>query len=113
MVSGIWSAPSDMIRFNVITGSQKTGISWWGVPAEVLPDNRRYNPAGEYTDNNGVTRYYEDETDVYTQNHYHLFHTHLFPGRVSLNTGLHLTRDWAIMRNRRATGIRKSTAFQP
>lgn len=91
MVSGIWSAPSDMIRFNVITGSQKTGISWWGVPAEVLPDNRRYNPAGEYTDNNGVTRYYEDETDVYTQNHYHLFHTHLFPGRVSLNTGLHLT----------------------
>ncbi|MEZ5021183.1 MAG: hypothetical protein R2756_13900 [Bacteroidales bacterium] len=32
MVSGIWSAPSDMIRFNVITGSQKTGISWWGVP---------------------------------------------------------------------------------
>ena len=91
MVSGIWSAPSDMIRFNVITGSQKTGISWWGVPSEILPDNRRYNPAGEYTDNNGVTRYYEDETDVYAQNHYHLFHTHLFPGRVSLNTGLHLT----------------------
>ena len=91
MVSGIWSAPSDMIRFNVITGSQKTGISWWGVPAEILPDNRRYNPAGEYTDNDGVTRYYEDETDVYAQNHYHIFHTHLFPGRVSLNTGLHLT----------------------
>ncbi len=91
MVSGLWSAPSDMIRFNVITGSEKTGISWWGVPAEVLPVNRRYNPAGEYTDANGDIRYYEDETDVYTQNHYHLFHTHLFPGRVSLNTGLHLT----------------------
>jgi iron complex outermembrane receptor protein len=91
MVSGLWSAPSDMIRFNVITGSQKTGISWWGVPAEILPENRRYNPAGEYVDADGITRYYEDETDVYTQNHYHLFHTHLFPGRVSLNTGLHLT----------------------
>ena len=91
MVSGLWSAPSDLIRFNVITGDQKTGISWWGVPAEVLPENRRYNPAGEYVDASGVTRYYEDETDVYTQNHYHLFYTHLFPGRVSLNTGLHLT----------------------
>jgi iron complex outermembrane receptor protein len=91
MVSGLWSAPSDMIRFNIITGSQKTGISWWGVPAEILPENRRYNPAGEYVDGNGITRYYEDETDVYTQNHYHLFHTHLFPGRVSLNTGLHMT----------------------
>lgn len=91
MVSGIWSAPSDLIRFNVITGDEKTGISWWGVPAEILPENRRYNPAGEYIDASGITRYYEDETDVYTQNHYHLFHTHLFPGRVSLNTGLHLT----------------------
>ena len=50
MISGIWSAPSDRISFNVITGSQKTGISWWGVPAEILPENRRYNPAGEYVD---------------------------------------------------------------
>ena len=91
MVSGLWSAPSDMIRFNVITGNQKTGISWWGVPVEILPEDRRYNPAGEYVDAKGITRYYEDENDVYTQNHYHLFHTHIFPGRVSLNTGLHLT----------------------
>ncbi len=91
MVTGIWSGPADMIRFNMITGSEKTGISWWGVPAEVLPESRRYNPAGEYVDANGVTRYYEDETDVYSQNHYHLFHTHLFTGHVSLNTGLHLT----------------------
>jgi iron complex outermembrane receptor protein len=91
MVSGMWASPSDMIRFNVITGSETTGISWWGVPAEILPVNRKYNPAGEYTDSNGMTRYYEDETDVYTQNHYHLFHTHLFPGKVLMNTGIHLT----------------------
>lgn len=91
MVTGLWSAPADRIRFNIITGSETTGISWWGVPAEVLPENRRYNPAGEYADANGLTRYYEDETDVYSQNHYHLFYTHLFPGHVTLNTGLHLT----------------------
>ncbi len=91
MVTGLWSAPADRIRFNLITGSETTGISWWGVPADILPVNRRYNPAGEYEDNGGVIRYYEDETDVYSQNHYHLFYTHLFPGHVSLNTGLHLT----------------------
>ena len=90
-VTGIWSAPSNRLRFNILTGSERTGISWWGVPAEVLPENRRYNPAGEYTDANGDLRYYEDETDNYTQNHYHLFYTHLFTGHVSLNTGLHLT----------------------
>jgi iron complex outermembrane receptor protein len=91
MVTGVWSAPADRMRFNVIAGKEKTGISWWGVPAEVLPVNRQYNPAGEYTDNEGVKRYYEDETDVYSQNHYHLSYTHIFPGHVSLSTGLHLT----------------------
>jgi iron complex outermembrane receptor protein len=91
MVTGIWSAPANRLRFNFLTGSEKTGISWWGVPAEVLPENRRYNPAGEYTDANGVLRYYENETDNYTQTHYNLFYTHLFSGQVSLNTGLHLT----------------------
>ena len=92
MITGIWSAPADRIRFNLITGSEKTGISWWGVPADVLPENRRYNPAGEYEDSEGVVRYYEDETDVYSQTHYHLFYTHLFTANLSLNTGLHLTR---------------------
>jgi iron complex outermembrane receptor protein len=91
MISGMWSAPSDMIRFNVITGSERTGISWWGVPAEVLPYDRRYNPAGEYTDSNGQVHYYEDEKDIYDQNHYHLFYTHLFSSHLILNTGLHLT----------------------
>jgi iron complex outermembrane receptor protein len=91
MITGLWSAPSNRLRFNYITGSERTGIAWWGVPAEVLPENRRYNPAGEYTDANGVVRYYNDETDNYLQSHYNLFFTHLFPGHMSLNTGLHLT----------------------
>jgi iron complex outermembrane receptor protein len=91
MVTGVWSAPANRLRFNFLTGSERTGISWWGVPVEVLPENRRYNPAGEYTDADGVLRYYENETDNYTQNHYNLFYTHLFSGQVSLNTGLHLT----------------------
>ena len=34
MVTGIWSAPANRLRFNFLTGSEKTGISWWGVPAE-------------------------------------------------------------------------------
>ena len=91
LVSGIWSAPSNRLRFNFLTGSERTGISWWGVPAEILHENRRYNPAGEYTDSNGDLRYYENETDNYRQNHYHLFYTHIFPGQLSLNTGIHLS----------------------
>lgn len=91
MITGIWSAPSDRLRFNYITGSERTGISWWGVPQEMLSVNRRYNPAGEYTDNNGELQYYDDETDNYKQNHYHLFYTHLFSTKLALNAALHLT----------------------
>lgn len=91
MITGIWSAPSDRLRFNFITGNERTGISWWGVPEEMLSVNRRYNPAGEYTDSNGDLQYYDDETDNYKQNHYHLLYTHLFSSKVSLNAALHLT----------------------
>ncbi len=29
-----------MIRGTIISGEQRTGISWWGVPQEVLEDDR-------------------------------------------------------------------------
>ncbi|MCU0377591.1 MAG: TonB-dependent receptor [Bacteroidales bacterium] len=91
MITGIWSAPSDRLKFNFITGSERTGISWWGVPQEMLSVNRRYNPAGEYTDSDGEVQYYDDETDNYKQNHYHLSYTHLFSSMLALNAALHLT----------------------
>ncbi len=91
MVSANWITPVDRIRFNLISGKERTGISWWGVPQELLATDRRYNPAGEYIDANGFTRYYDDETDNYNQTHYQLFNTHRFTPRLHLNTGLHLT----------------------
>lgn len=91
MVSSNWITPVDRFRFNIISGKERTGISWWGVPQELLSTDRRYNPAGEYIDANGIKRYYDDETDNYNQTHYQLFHTHRFTPRLHLNTGLHLT----------------------
>jgi iron complex outermembrane receptor protein len=91
MVNGTWVTSSDRLRFNILSGNERTGISWWGVPQDLLEVNRRYNPAGEYIDANGIYRYYNDETDNYRQNHYHLFYTHRFTPRLHLNTGLHLT----------------------
>ena len=91
MISGTWTVPSNVLRFNILNGKERTGISWWGVPQELLTVNRRYNPAGEYTDTEGKVQYYEDETDNYGQNHYHLFNTHMFSSNLILNTGLHYT----------------------
>jgi iron complex outermembrane recepter protein len=90
-ISTAWSGARTIIRANALLGTERTGIAWWGVPQEILATDRRYNPAGEYTDANGVTRYYNDEVDDYLQNHYHLSVNHMITGKLSLNAALHLT----------------------
>lgn len=91
MVSTNWITPRSKLRFNFLSGNERTGISWWGVPLDTLPVNRRFNPAGIYEDAGGKIRYYEDETDNYLQNHYHLFYTRSVTGKLTLNAGLHFT----------------------
>lgn len=90
-VSAAWSSAKTMVKFNTLLGSERTGIAWWGVPAEMLETDRRYNPAGEYTDPEGVTHYYEDETDNYLQNHYYLSFNRMINRKLTLNTSLHFT----------------------
>lgn len=90
--TGAWRNASTLIRANVIHGREKTGISWWGVPSDSLETNRRYNPAGEYYDQAGVRRYYENQTDNYVQTHYHLLFTKELKHDFSLNAALHYTR---------------------
>jgi iron complex outermembrane recepter protein len=90
-VSTAWTSARTVIRANALMGSERTGIAWWGVPEEMLSTDRRYNPAGEYTDANGVTRYYNDEVDDYLQNHYHLSVNHMLTGKLTFNVSLHLT----------------------
>lgn len=58
----------------------------------MLAINRRYNPAGEYTDENGVTHYYDNESDNYAQNHYQLIYSMKLPGNFSLHSALHYTK---------------------
>ena len=68
--------PADhRLKANIILGEEHTGIGWWGVPKEMLPVNRRYNPAGEYTDEDGITHYYDNESDNYQQNHFQLIYS--------------------------------------
>ncbi len=90
-VSAAWRSAKTMIKFNTLMGSERTGLAWWGVPTEMLETDRRYNPAGEYTDATGTLRYYEDETDNYLQNHYFLSFNQMLTSKLTLNTSLHLT----------------------
>lgn len=90
-ISAAWHGENNQIRANIIHGEEHTGITWEGTPNYMMGINRRYNPAGEYVDENGVTRYYSDQKDNYWQTHYHLIGTHSFSNKLTANVTLHLT----------------------
>lgn len=76
------------LKFNLMTGSERTGQAWNGVPEDSLATNRRYNELGIKDDGT----YYEDQTDNYQQDFYQLFASHRFSDVWSVNAALFLTR---------------------
>ncbi len=91
-INGVYRTERSSLKANIILGEEHTGIGWWGVPNEMLSVDRRYNPAGEYTDEAGDKHYYDNETDNYVQNHFQLIYG-LKPGNYfSFNTALHYTK---------------------
>lgn len=91
-ISGLFRTERSNLKANLILGEEHTGIGWWGVPKEMLDINRRYNPAGEYTDEEGVIHYYDNESDNYKQNHLQLIYSLKINNLLSLHTALHYTK---------------------
>lgn len=70
-----------------ILGDQHTGITWEGISREMLETDRRSNPAGAYYDAAGNVRYYDSETDNYTQHYIQGFYSHQWKnGLLWVNT---------------------------
>jgi iron complex outermembrane receptor protein len=91
-ISGLFRTERSSLKANIILGEEHTGIGWWGVPKEMLEVNRKYNPAGEYTDEEGVTRYYDNESDNYKQNHLQLIYSLKISNLLTLHTAFHYTK---------------------
>lgn len=92
MLTATWRQKSAIWKANVLYGKQRTGITWWGCPQEYLETNRTYNPAGEYFDDDGNRKYYQDESDNYTQTHIQLSYTNIISEKLNFNVGLNYTR---------------------
>ncbi|MGD0581884.1 MAG: TonB-dependent receptor [Bacteroidales bacterium] len=90
-ISAIYKTDHSILKANVIIGEEHTGISWWGVPADSLATDRRFNPAGEYTDQNGNIQFYNNESDNYWQNHYQLIYTLNIRKYLNLHAAFHYT----------------------
>jgi len=91
-IGGLYRGKKSILKANVILGEEHTGIGWWGVPKDSLATDRRYNPAGEYSDEAGIIRYYDNESDNYRQDHYHLIYNRKMGADFILNSALHYTK---------------------
>ena len=106
-----WYGKNTQVVGRFFGGKEKTGMGWDGVDYNtaygIAGADRRYNPAGEYSvpvfdkdgnpvlDENGnqkkETRYYDNQTDNYAQQHAQLSLSHCFDPNWSLSTTLHYT----------------------
>lgn len=75
-------------HFMLLTGREKTGQAWNGVPQDSLATNRQYNELGMKPDGS----YYSNQTDNYQQDYYQLFADHKFGNYITGHIGLFLTR---------------------
>ncbi|GHV16459.1 TonB-dependent receptor [Bacteroidia bacterium] len=88
-----------LIRLIYMDGVQHTGITWEGIDPGMVDIDRRYNPAGEYKDDNGRTRYYDNETDNYYSNIGQLLYTRYLSHSLTLNANLSYNHGYGYYEN--------------
>ena len=80
-------------------GVAKVGLSYTGVTAEQMAQNRRYNPEGEIIIDGKVVGYYHDHTDNYTQSNNQLVVSHILNDKWRINATAHYTYGSGYYRN--------------
>jgi iron complex outermembrane receptor protein len=106
-ISGGYYSENTIIKANIISGLEKTYQAWQGVPSVRLNDDlegmQRYGEHWLYSpeetsrminsDSRTYNYYtYENQIDLYQQDHYQLHMSHKFNRRLNLNTSFHYTR---------------------
>ncbi|MGB0836465.1 MAG: TonB-dependent receptor [Flavobacteriaceae bacterium] len=86
-----YSEKNTLLKLITFGGAEKTYQAWYGIDQETLDTDRRFNPAGMYTDANGETQFYDNQTDNYKQDHYQLLWTQTYNNNWTSNFALHYT----------------------
>ncbi|WP_452218986.1 TonB-dependent receptor [Lacinutrix undariae] len=82
-----------LIKAIAFGGKEVTYQSWNGLEdLEKLKDDRTFNTAGMYTDEDGNTRFHNNEVDNYSQDHYQLHWNERYNNNWSTNLGLNYTK---------------------
>lgn len=91
-LQGTYVGKTSLIKFLAFGGKEKTYQSWNGIDGETLATNRRFNSAGMFTDELGNTRFYDNETDNYQQDHLQLLWNEKWNTNWNTNFALHYTK---------------------
>ncbi|HET8885016.1 MAG TPA: TonB-dependent receptor [Salinimicrobium sp.] len=89
---GSYHKGNTLIKALTFGGKERTYQAWYGIDAETLNNDRTFNPAGMYTDEDGNIHFYDNQTDNYQQDHYQLLWNQKYNSNWSSNIGLHYTK---------------------
>lgn len=91
-LQGAYKDDNTLIKAIMFGGHEVTYQAWNGLEDLYLLENdRTFNTAGMFTDENGTVRFYENEIDNYKQDHYQLHWNERYNKNWSTNVGLNYT----------------------
>ena len=79
------------VKLLTFGGHEVTYQAWYGLDRETINQNRRYNYAGLYYDENGIERFYDKQEDNYKQDHFHVVLNQKINNSWKGNLTLHYT----------------------
>lgn len=91
-LQGTYVGKTTLIKALAFGGKEKTYQSWNGIDEATLSSDRTFNSAGIFTDKLGKTRFYDNETDNYQQDHYQLHWNEKISEKWSTNLAFHYTK---------------------
>lgn len=104
-LQGAYKDDNTLIKALLFGGHEVTYQAWNGITAEQLENDRTFNSAGIYTDDDGNTQYYENEVDNYKQDHFQLHWYETWNSSWNTHLAVHYTRGRGFLNNLRKTTI--------
>lgn len=112
-LQGTYKDNNTLIKALLFGGHEITYQAWYGIDATTLATDRTFNPSGIYTDENGVTQFYENEVDNYKQDHFQLHWNEMINANWSTNIALHYTRGRGFFEQFREDDDFETYGFEP
>ena len=90
-IQAIYETDETVLKFLNMAGHEITYQSWYGIDGATLENDRTYNPAGLYTDDEGNIHFYDNQEDNYKQDHYQFHWNQRLNNHWVSNFSLHYT----------------------